>query len=292
MKLNEWIIIYLAVAAPFAATRLLQARSARPISTTFLALGLALLWPLAALRQFHRLWRLRPARPGKDEELTNEAGESFGGVFRAEESMRHSLAAVEEFMNTANTPGAPPAVEECKHHAFRLRQLLDQHCRLSFASRAMRSDSAPEPRAVELCRLAGRGGEDLQIAARCLHRQNAGKLARRLEGSAQEFIHALAECGEAARSAAMPLDRLVAAQLSAALVRLYGSAVELFSHLDDQSSALRAGRLLDAECARLRRLESDRTAARVDFMTDSPQHDSGPPPAVPAQPSLTTLARG
>jgi hypothetical protein len=41
-----------------------------------------------------------------------------------------------------------------------------------------------------------------------------------------------------------------------AVLRFYGQAINLLSLLEDETAAMRTARLLDAECARLRKLEA------------------------------------
>jgi hypothetical protein len=57
-----------------------------------------------------------------------------------------------------------------------------------------------------------------------------------------------ASCAQSSRDAAR--------HASVAILRFYGQAINLLSLLEDEGAATKVARLLDAECARLRRLEA------------------------------------
>jgi hypothetical protein len=87
------------------------------------------------------------------------------------------------------------------------------------------------------------------------------------------LLHALAEVREALTMQmrlAAETDASAATRLSASILQVYGRAVELLSLLEDVRAATSVARLLDAECARLRRLEaslaSDGAASRPEHV--------------------------
>ncbi|MGH9903239.1 MAG: hypothetical protein ACRD68_15640, partial [Pyrinomonadaceae bacterium] len=114
-----------------------------------------------------------------------------------------------------------------------------------------------------------------------------------LEHHAQARTEILRALAEACEAAADSLDEETGAGaarlLSCAALQTYGRAIELFSTLDDRHAAVSASRLLDAECARLRRLDTaaPSTACGIDpeggICTTPPE--SHTPIARPPQPS-------
>jgi hypothetical protein len=140
------------------------------------------------------------------------------------------------------------------------RESVERYAGLALAVAHTDADAPPTERELELCRIAGRKGDDLLLAGRCFHRNNFTRLVAHRERAREELLHALAEVREAhteqradARRASS--DASLAARLSEATLQVCARAVELFSAFDDRASAARVARLLDAECARLRRLQ-------------------------------------
>jgi hypothetical protein len=123
---------------------------------------------------------------------------------------------------------------------------------------------------MELCRIAGRGGDDLLVAGRCVHRRNVTRLVAHRERASAELVHALAAVREAAHKfhphASYSSEQLRAAGArriapdprltSEALSRALSRVVELLSLFDERAALVSAARMLDAECARARRAES------------------------------------
>ena len=111
-------------------------------------------------------------------------------------------------------------------------------------------------RETELFRLAGRKGEDLLLAGRCVRRRNIRRIVLHQARSRTGLLHALAEVREIVGLVAATANAGAARHLSVATLRFYASAFDLLSLLEDESAATSVARLLDAECARLRRLEA------------------------------------
>ncbi|MDQ3917519.1 MAG: hypothetical protein M3348_03505, partial [Acidobacteriota bacterium] len=152
---------------------------------------------------------------------------------------------------------------------------------------------APTPRELELCRIAGRSGDDLLAAGRCVHRRNVTRLLAHLERARSELVHALADVRELAhRSDPSPRpstsaerdggvkripdseqtsdvlhreqtsEALRSGRASGALLRALARTIEMLSLFDDHATIVSVARLLEAERARLRRLEAERESAR------------------------------
>ncbi|HEV2764645.1 MAG TPA: hypothetical protein VGV38_16820, partial [Pyrinomonadaceae bacterium] len=90
-------------------------------------------------------------------------------------------------------------------------------------------------------------------------------------------------------------------RLSEALLQVCARAVELFSAFDDRRAALAVARLLDAECARLRRLQTSELESAPERATEgelcSPRpaqltHDPHRTPSLPRLLEPTTPTRG
>jgi hypothetical protein len=159
-----------------------------------------------------------------------------------------------------------------RHTPYAARECVERYTWLATACAAACTDARPTPREMELCRIAGRGGDDLLVAGRCVHRRNVTRLVTHRERAGSELVQALAAVREAAhqtyppthasysseqlRAAGarrIPTDpRLVSEALSRALSRV----VELLSLFDERAALVSVARMLDAECAHARRAES------------------------------------
>jgi hypothetical protein len=143
---------------------------------------------------------------------------------------------------------------------FSARECVERYVGLVLACVGARKEANPSERELELCRLAGGAGDDLLLAGRCIHRRNVSRLFAHRERARAELIHALAGVREEAgrlHADAQPsesFDATAARRASESLLRALARAVELLSLLEDEEAARRVARLLDAECARLRRL--------------------------------------
>lgn len=259
MRLTEIIVTYLAVAAPFGVAHFYRlggpsARTTKRRAAARAALA-ALLWPvgLVASIRGRRFFRVREgaSRAGL---TTDEAR-----VERLKRAAVASLMRVEESCEAAL--GARS--ERARREVFAARAAVERHAGLSLAAADARedeevSDRRPSARETELCRLAGRAGDDLLVAGRCVHRRNVTRLRLHRERARDEALNAL----DAVRGLMDVLPRETRDDarrlraVSESLVAAYAQAVALFSALDDRAAVLGAARLLDSECARLRRVET------------------------------------
>src|SRR5205085_9303349 len=109
-------------------------------------------------------------------------------VERVKRPTVNALRAVED----ALTEGGP--VDETGRHAlFAARECVERYAGLALAGACAREDAAPAPRELELCRIAGRAGDDLLAAGRCVHRRNVTRLLAHRERARSELVHALAD---------------------------------------------------------------------------------------------------
>lgn len=256
MRLSELVIMYLATAAPFGVARFFatgrgRGRSARALAS---ACGYALLWPRAAFALLGR----RAGAGGEGPRACGAADEQR--VERAERAVVAALLSVEDILETECGPvgGAE------RYAMFAARSSVGRYAGLALACAGAGEDEAatqPTERETELCRVAGRTGEDLRTAGRCVRRRNAALLATHRERARDELVHALAAAGEAAHKALAARPRAedgggTARAISESLLGAYARSVELLSLFDDRGAVVSAARLMDAECARLGRLEA------------------------------------
>jgi len=262
MRLSEFVIIYLAAAAPFGVAYVLRRRGRegwRPRSYAKAAAA-ALAWPaLLALRLTRGADAAEGAPPPEslDEALVERAKrETILWLRRAEDDFCAS---------------SPMAGEEARHHFFAAREYAERYAGLALASAGARADETPSEREMELCRIAGRGGDDLLLAGLCVHRRNVTRLLAHRERARAQFERALAHlcCAEGGPSGA--------------LAEALAGASALFSALGDADAAGRTARL--AAAARLR-LSEPEAAPGV-------RPDEGPSrPTKGERPCTTQAARG
>jgi hypothetical protein len=259
MLLSELAIIYLAAAAPFGVARYLRdhSESSRAPRRLAKAAAAALGWPLAAPRLL--LERARRAKSrGKDEARAYD-GQRVELVKR---SAVNSLREVEDSL--AESRGRD--LREAERHAlFAARGAVERYAGLSLAcaSESEHNEEAPSERELELCRIAGRSGDDLLVAGICVHRRSVTRLLAHRERARSELIHALADACEVAHDAGAGRTHGVAqgdaaGRVSESVLRALARAIELMSLFDDRAAVVSAARLLDAECARLRRVAGTR----------------------------------
>lgn len=244
MRLTEALTIYLAIGASFGVARLFNARSAFRARVLLKAIGSALAWPVAALRLGRDLARDSDKATVRTETALDVAQR------RARRAFEEALCQVEE---TASVSENSVARNDFERSVRELLSAIDQHFHLRSALQAMSIDAAPLPLASELCRLSGRTGNDLQIAAACLHRQNKARLDTHCAKSSDELIVALERLRTMADEHAPSAPAQLAHRQN--MLTLYCLTIELVSQLDDAATAVRIGRLVDDECAKLRRAE-------------------------------------
>src|SRR5215207_2921815 len=265
MIVNELFIIYLAAAAPFGVARFLSEHSGGAATRTalFKAAGAALAWPFTSLPRLLR--RLASLRTGGTEAAGQHAPDErrVEGVKRA---AVNALRVVEDLLADAGALGE----ESERHKLYAARECVERYAGLATACATATADARPTPREMELCRLAGRGGDDLLVAGRCVHRRNVTRLVAHRERASSELVHALAAVREAAHNihppAAYSAEQLRAAgarripvdprRTSEALARALSRVVELLSLFDERAALVSVARMLDAECGRARRAES------------------------------------
>jgi hypothetical protein len=251
MRLGEAITIYLAAGASFGVYNLQRERNRGSRFQIFLKAAHAMiLWPLAAAR----LLSAR-GRQGKGEMAEATAERSAQFVEQIERAQRALLASLHHITRlTQVSSGAERAKVESAARA--VREIVEKYAGLTLAAAESSPHAQPSEREMELCRVAGRRGEDLLLAGRCIHRRNAARLITHQARARIELLHALAEIRELAGITASATSAEAARHLSVATVRFYSHAFNLLSLLEDEAAARGVARLLDTECRRLRHLET------------------------------------
>lgn len=250
MILSDLFIIYLAAAAPFGVSRFLseQAGGARTPTALLKGAGAALAWPFTSLQ---RLAGRASRRGGRA--VTNEGGDHVEQrVERAKRAAVNALRAVEDALEDAC------AVEDeaGRFALYAAREAVERYAGLALAAEGVSPEARPTAREMELCRIAGRGGDDLLTAGRCVHRRNVTRLVAHRERASAELLQALAAVRDLAREASESRRPAqfkeqsragYAARISEALTRSLSRVAELTALLGDRATAERAARLLDAE---------------------------------------------
>lgn len=258
MRLSETITIYLAIAAPFGVNYFLREQDKnelRRARSAFKAMLAGLLWPVAAAAALLSR-RMTAALLSPDTERESEADEKTNEKIKA--AQERVFIALERVRELAQATAGHDD-EELERSIRVAREGIEKYVGLTLAQSESDLDAPPAHHELELCRVAGRAGDDLLLAGRCLHRRNITRLAAHQARSRTELLHALAavrelSSGQFANSSA---DGAAAARhLSAAMLSFFGETINLLSRLEDENAAIKTARLLDAECARLRKLEA------------------------------------
>jgi hypothetical protein len=269
MIFSDIFIIYLAAAAPFGVSRFLaeHAGGAGTLPALMRGAGAALAWPFTSLTRL-----LGRAGGRRDGETNNrEDGDLVERrVERAKRAAVNALRAVEDSLEDARA-----VVDEAGRHAlYAARESVERYAGLALAAAQASPEARPSAREMELCRIAGRGGDDLLTAGRCVHRRNVTRLVAHRERASAELVQALAgvcALARAPRAAARDLyteeqlradgrGRIAEAPLSEALPRALSRVAELLSLLGDRATADGLARLLEAEQERLGRAGRPRAA--------------------------------
>jgi hypothetical protein len=283
MRLSETITIYLAAGAPFGvATYIYEQACSRRTLALVKAAAAMLLWPFAASAILVARGRRRGRRADVDETFM-DAPEG-GKVARAQRDLLASVYRVYELMQTSG--GLEREKTECAARV--IRESVEKYTGLAMAAAEMKLRVTPDSREMELCRISGRTGDDLLLAGLCIQRRNRARLDAHRTRARAELVHALAEMHETIASGldSEPRGR-VASKLSEAILTSYGQAIEIFSLLDDREAVMSMARLLDVECARLRRL----AAANVEGARERPFGEEQCTPPQVTQTLLTGLSQ-
>lgn len=252
MRLSETITIYLAAGAPFGVISYLsRPRGSRRLQALIKAAGMSLLWPLAgAAILFATRCSLKVTTREDAQEFTER------DIEKIDTARRRFIAALNRFLEMVALIKGEES-KKMEQAASIIREKIETYTGLMIVAAESNKDAPPRAREMELCRIAGRRGDDLLLAGRCIHRQNVARILAHRERARNELVHALALLRESMDDA-LPsalISEQATRNLSNAILTIMGHAIELCSLLNDESAALSIARLLDAQCAHLRRLE-------------------------------------
>ncbi|HEX8181602.1 MAG TPA: hypothetical protein VF525_18825 [Pyrinomonadaceae bacterium] len=248
MRLSELITIYLAAAAPVGVAYFLRQHHMHVERTPRLLRSAcaALLWPLALCA--HLFTERRSARAADVQPDTRLNGPR---ITAAERALVNTLHETDDLLRDAYDARG----ERARQAATDARTGIERFVGLTLALAATTPDERPTERELELCRVAGRKGDDLLLAGRCVHRRNLARLRAHHEQARTALIHTCAELLETIEHdlPPRPVGAPAFTRLYWLLIRAFAQTIDLLSLLDDQEAVTRVARLLDAACAWARR---------------------------------------
>lgn len=271
MRLSETITIYLAIAAPFGVNYFLRERGGKEqphARALFKATFAGLLWPLVAAAAFRQR---QPSAASLSTATERESAIDERTSEKIKTAQQQVFTALERVRELAQPLACND--EELEQSIRVAREGIEKYTGLTLALVEMKPDAPPAKSEMELCRIAGREGDDLMLAGRCIHRRSVARLVAHQARSCTELLHALATVRELSSGsfANSSPDVTATRHLSVAVIRFYGEAINLLSLVEDESAATRTARLLDAECAFLRKLETLSLISKETIRTDG-QH--------------------
>jgi len=285
MRLVELITVYLASAAPVGVWFFLRLspRARRSQRLTF-ASAAALLWPLVIISHYltRETWSRRiNAMTKKYSHTANDSSLPRARADEFERGLLDALHGLEDAARDACGEHAGPTADAARNACATVERFTG----LTLA--AARADFGGEPAEseLELARVSGRAGADLEAAGRCVHRRNVARLQAHRRNARVELLHALADLPDtfAPSLLARPADFRASRRLYAALLPVYGRSIELLSLFDDSRCVQTLARLFDSSAARLRQLDAVVRAA------DANEVPTGDEPCTPHSPQPTAL---
>lgn len=303
MRWSELVTIYLAAAAPFGVSFYLRRAARDTIDFRALArsTGAAMLWPLTVFRYLldRDYLAARLAFERGDESFARRARmveEAKRALVNSLRELEDLLAGVRACEVGGRSHEEGHLAPEAEHHAlFSARESVERYAGLALAAEGVSADARPTARELELCRLAGRTGDDLLLAGRCIHRRNVTRLLAHRERARAEMVEALAALRElTARAPAAPRrDGQRGPRLSEAVQQTFSRAINLLTLLDERQAAEQLARLLDAECARRRLLAADERLLKTNGSEAAPGEGAtgGEPCTTPAATTASVTRR-
>jgi hypothetical protein len=300
MLLSQLITIYLAAAAPAGVLFFLRRPAdAAPARAAARAAAAGLLFPFTLAAYALARCELIGAPAPTDPHVSRDE--------RIESARKALVASLHGFEDRAREAGGHRA-DAAVRAAHDLTSTVERYTGLTLALAGAEPGGEPDERETELARVAGRGGDDLEIAGRCVRRRNASRLREHQARARLELLHALAELPDTlegidpshavrqTRAADSRLrDSAATRQPPAALLRVYERAFELLLLLEDARGVQTLVRLTDATRARLYRHREEVVAhaAREDANGEQsctpPRRQTTPAPLSP-QPLPTPIS--
>ena len=224
MRLVDFIVIYLAAGAPFAARQLMGTSGPRTVLPVLKSVAHGITWPLSLLNYLS----------GRSSTARNTVS-PVCGVDVALLQFVNDLDLL-SFSVFSNTDPQSSAFEDV---IKRVRLAAEKYAALTLAMGEMAHDDSPAPHQSELARIAGLTGDDLLIAGICAHRQSFLKLAAQRTKSRNELFDDLNKLLELVYDSATFWHRRLATAGKArvAVDEFYYSIRRLFQAAGDESTA-------------------------------------------------------
>lgn len=241
--MSEFIIIYLAVGAPFAVHFVLHNL---PVTTILFlkAFGVAVLWPLMFVKVF-------PGKKSQDVE------------FQREEKLEFAKRSLFNTLNEIRTASEPIKTREnIERLIWVIRENAEKYSGLTLASENLYETDLPSEHEFELFRITGCKGDELKVAARCAHRRNVKQIFEHRNSARANFLHGLIEMDESINDCSA-MNSISARQINGLILRLYANAVEILLLIEDEKAAAVVTRLSDKASLRLTAIESEENEQEV-----------------------------
>jgi hypothetical protein len=230
MRLVDFIVIYLAAGAPFAARQLMGTSGPRTVLPVLKSVANGITWPLSLLNYL--------SGRSDTEQTTSTAVDTVSPRCSVDVALvqlvNHlDLLSISIFFNT------DPQSSAFEDVIKRVRLAAEKYAALTLAVGEMAHDDSPAPHQIELARIAGRTGDDLLIAGICAHRQCFLKLAAQRTKSRNELFDVLNKLLELVYDSANSRHRrfATASKARVAVAEFYYSIRRLFQAAGDETTA-------------------------------------------------------
>jgi hypothetical protein len=230
MRLIDFIVIYLAAAAPFAARQLVRSSGPRNVLPIMKSVAHGITWPLTLLNYLSG-----HSGTGQIASTTSNSGSSQCGVDVALLQLMNDLNLL-SFTICCDTDPKSSAFESM---IKRVRLAAEKYAALTLAVVEMAHDDGPAPHQSELARIAGRTDDDLLIAGICVQRRTVLKLAAQRTKSRNELFDDLNKLLELVYDSADPRQQRPAAacKVRDAVEEFHCSIRRLFKAAGDETTA-------------------------------------------------------
>jgi len=230
MRLIDFIVIYLAAAAPFAARQLVRSSGPRSVLPIMKSVAHGITWPLSLLNYLSGR-----SSAERIASITSNTISLQCGVDVALLQLKNDLNLL-SFTICCDTDPKSSAFESM---IKRVRLAAEKYAALTLAVGEMAYDDGPAPHQSELARIAGRTGDDLLIAGICVQRQSFLKLAAQRTKSRNELFDDLNDLLEMVYDSADPRQQrsATAFKVPVAVEEFYCSIRQLFKVAGDETTA-------------------------------------------------------
>jgi hypothetical protein len=165
MRFIDMVIIYIALGAPAATLRCFESERQKFRAKVLLGFAIDLLrWPVILASAMQR-------RRGGSLQLAADKAEA-----RWQEPILLERGSVLAVLNRLFELERSIGLEWDEQLSMQTCEAVEAYVELSIAAVEASEDQKAEAPTLEICRIAGRRGEDLKIAGKCIHRRNSARL--------------------------------------------------------------------------------------------------------------------